>query len=889
MPVFLRVTIALWASLAVALCLVVALNLLKFDDTLRQIAEARTKIILSGPGHAAARAYDFGLSLSAFPGLEDVVARAQRSDPALEDILLLDRDGIILRASEESLLGIRVPPSWRPAQSEEESWSLRTDGKLLVGRRLHSSFGVEIGGLLAVLSQEARHPALQAALVRWPAKAVAILIIACLLALPGTWHLSRRLHLFVQRLSEERVATQTGPTRPLDLPNASAAPGRPGVAEASAEAVLSRLRWSITLFALALMLLATASLTIITYHGFDQQLDQSLEIKGRVLGKTLAAELEQAAGHGIPLALIPDLRAFLEEARSEHPEVLYLGLFLQDDLIASSGSANSEALRLIQETTKRHISGSAPAESFGIGTAELNIVLQPVMVGSESLAVLAVGLDEHFAWRQLEDSFYDILTVLLVALIVAFEIVALLLMRPLMGPLQQLVWASREGIAAPDKRRFALYRTGQRRTSFGRQGDRKRRNLYPASALDARLPLFLCVFAEEMQKPFLPLYARSLTPRDGWISPEVLMGLPISVFMLMVALATLGAGGLVDRLGPRRVFLVGVIPLGVGYLLTALAPDIWSLLAGRAITAVGYGAFTMAAQGYVAQVGPSQQRTQSISVFISTLMAASICGTATGGILAAELGYRTVFLISIMLALLGALAAWGLMAVPREGPRLGSRRPFDLRAMKQIFGNPGFLSVLFFAAIPGKVVLTGLLLFVLPLYASQQGASAAEIGRIILLYPLLIVLLGPWFSRLADRADMTLFCTFAGSLLSGLAMLLLSFWDGLTAVTLVAVLLGIAHALAISPQVVLATRACERESEEFGQTRVLGLLRTGERIGSVAGPLIMGTLIAWQGVSAALQVTGLMVALAACGLLLTRRGRGRCAPEKRPRTPSRSR
>ena len=60
--------------------------------------------------------------------------------------------------------------------------------------------------------------------------------------------------------------------------------------------MISRLRWTVTLVALALMLLATASLTTITYQGMDRQLDKSLDIKGRLLADILTAKNARLEG-----------------------------------------------------------------------------------------------------------------------------------------------------------------------------------------------------------------------------------------------------------------------------------------------------------------------------------------------------------------------------------------------------------------------------------------------------------------------------------------------------------------------------------------------------------------------------------------------------------------
>ena len=282
-------------------------------------------------------------------------------------------------------------------------------------------------------------------------------------------------------------------------------------------------------------------------------------------------QFERAAAAWHSAISPPDLERFLDLARKDHPEILYLGL-AAEGMLASSGTAPPPALPLCK---RRAASSLARVVVRRLSPSEeLQFILQGVSDGSAPVAVLILGADELFAWRKVEDSLFDTLTVLLVSLIVAFEFVVLLLMRPLAGPLLTLakLRAAGEGRGPPVCLRYrardeigqAVARFNASAARLARKRGQKLRELTPATALDIRLPLFLFIFADELQKPFLPLYANSLAPAQSWISTEVLISLPIAVFMLVIALATLWAGHLVDRLGPRRVLLAGALPAAVG-------------------------------------------------------------------------------------------------------------------------------------------------------------------------------------------------------------------------------------------------------------------------------------------------------------------------------------
>ena len=177
------------------------------------------------------------------------------------------------------------------------------------------------------------------------------------------------------------------------------------------------------------------------------------------------------------------------------------------------------------------------------------------------------------------------------------------------------------------------------------------------SMLSVRLPLFLIIFAESLSLSFFPLYVNSLfTPLAG-ISREVVIGLPISIFMLFWALSLPVAGAWSDRKGRHIPFLVGACITTLGLILTAYAQSILDLLVWRSLTAVGYGIVYITCQGYITDTTTPQNRTQGMAMFLSGFFAGSLSGSAIGGILADRIGFRSTFLVSAVLALAAALFA----------------------------------------------------------------------------------------------------------------------------------------------------------------------------------------------------------------------------------------
>ena len=168
-----------------------------------------------------------------------------------------------------------------------------------------------------------------------------------------------------------------------------------------------------------------------------------------------------------------------------------------------------------------------------------------------------------------------------------------------------------------------------------------------ASIMDARIPLFVFCFAEELQKSFLPLFVAEFYSEGDLFSRDIMMGLPISAFMFVIAAFTPFAGKLVDKFGNKPLFLAGLVPAIGGYLMCYLAQNSNDILIGRSMTAIGYAVITISCQSYIANVVVAENRARGMAVFVGVLMSATMCGTAIGAILADWLGFKAVFLFAI--------------------------------------------------------------------------------------------------------------------------------------------------------------------------------------------------------------------------------------------------
>lgn len=202
MSITLKVALTVVSSLALAMALVVGLNLLRFDGTQRAIDTERAAILLLDLSYGVTAAHDVGVPLGDFAPLAELREHARRKGDDLLDLLLFDHDGRVLQSGEPALEGSRVPDAWLAAQAlaGEDVWSLAPSDRLIVGLGFRTSFGERAGGLVAVLSRRQQQADLTAMLNHLGLTALAIFALAALLAIPASLLLSQRLRRLVGRI-----------------------------------------------------------------------------------------------------------------------------------------------------------------------------------------------------------------------------------------------------------------------------------------------------------------------------------------------------------------------------------------------------------------------------------------------------------------------------------------------------------------------------------------------------------------------------------------------------------------------------------------------------------------------------------------------------------------
>jgi EmrB/QacA subfamily drug resistance transporter len=146
----------------------------------------------------------------------------------------------------------------------------------------------------------------------------------------------------------------------------------------------------------------------------------------------------------------------------------------------------------------------------------------------------------------------------------------------------------------------------------------------------------------------------------------------LNAYAVVFAALLVPAGRLADRYGRRAGFLLGLGLFTAASAACAASDGIWSLVAFRAVQAVGAAVLTPASLGLVLASAPAAQRARAVTIWAATGAVAAALGPVLGGLLV-QASWRWVFLVNVPVGILAI--AGTLRWVPRSRDTSVSRLP----------------------------------------------------------------------------------------------------------------------------------------------------------------------------------------------------------------------
>jgi len=362
---------------------------------------------------------------------------------------------------------------------------------------------------------------------------------------------------------------------------------------------------------------------------------------------------------------------------------------------------------------------------------------------------------------------------------------------------------------------------------------------------------FLAVFLEHLLYSFLPKFMQDVASTSG--VSVAYAAAPFTAFYLCFALILIPAGRYAEKHGPRTLIWSGLILASASVFGLCLPFDIWQITFLRGVAGIGQGMLFIGIQAYILAVATPEKKTQGAAIIVFGFQGGMISGMAIGSLLVNYLQPYGVFLVSGSIGL-GAAAYCSLLI-----PRVVDQSKFQvqhtganfgiLKGLRYVLRNGEFLKTMLCIGVPAKAILTGTITFALPLLLGQHGYRPEDIGQIIMLYAMSVVAASSLISRLVDRTGNTTSILFWGAVISGAGLVLIGAMDsplvgkgplGSAVVIVGVILVGLAHGFINAP--VVTHVAHSPLAKEIGANSVTTTYRFVERIGHIAGPMLVAHL-----------------------------------------------
>ena len=271
------------------------------------------------------------------------------------------------------------------------------------------------------------------------------------------------------------------------------------------------------------------------------------------------------------------------------------------------------------------------------------------------------------------------------------------------------------------------------------------------------LPIFVIVLVDLLGLtiiiPLMPLYAAAFG------ASAFMIGLLGAAYPAMQFIGAPLLGRLSDRYGRKPVLIVSQIGTFIGFIILALAGNLWVLFIARLVDGIS-GANIATAQAAISDSTTEKTRTQGLGLLGAAFGLGFIAGPIIAFVSLAVSGndYRVPALVAAFFSLASVLLTtfWFKETLPVEARGKSDKKsPFTIKAMFDALKQPavGLLLVLMFAQ---QIAFGGFEQFLALFTLNRLGLNASGNSLIFIFVGIIVVavqggLIGRWSRKYGDR------------------------------------------------------------------------------------------------------------------------------------------
>ncbi|MFO7941346.1 MAG: MFS transporter [Bacillota bacterium] len=360
--------------------------------------------------------------------------------------------------------------------------------------------------------------------------------------------------------------------------------------------------------------------------------------------------------------------------------------------------------------------------------------------------------------------------------------------------------------------------------------------------------LFMCLLtAVHFAGATMPRLLIPLQLSDLGTSAEI-TGLVVSTYALFPLFIALPGGVIIDRLGSRFTILVGCALEVVAAYLLVRYPAVVPITAGTITAGVGNVLIIVAGQAYVAALGTPKSRANDFAVFGFATAFGHLIGPLLGGMISNSFGRGVAF---AGLGVAGIAVALISLSLPPAGAAVSRRKLEDVetegmrdlaKVARELLKDPrAQMSIIISGCALGAFSINTSFY---PVFLERIGYSDGAIGALgsvrqlsaLIVRPALGYLVGGFGARRTVQGVLLI-----GAVAIGVTPLA----SALVPLALLAALGGTTTALTQPISMIMMAEGADDEHRGLA----MGLRLTGNRLVQFVGPIFLGVVVGYLGIS----------------------------------------
>lgn len=343
------------------------------------------------------------------------------------------------------------------------------------------------------------------------------------------------------------------------------------------------------------------------------------------------------------------------------------------------------------------------------------------------------------------------------------------------------------------------------------------------------------------------------------------IGLIVGAGALSAAATSVTCGAIIDRLGPKRAYLLGVAATAVTSLAFLAVDDYRWFLLLQLVHGVARNLGWVASQGYITTFASPEQRPRMTGRFSFFGNLGQMVGPIAVGATAGAVGYRAAFLVLVAYA--AVFAVLGLLLADVRAPSHGQQRRgsgLGFRAAIGLVAERGMQAALLLTF--ARLWTSHLHSTFFPIFLVENEVDPGIAGTLVATSGLVAALMAPttgWWTRWVSPFTATTLGLGCGALGLALAPIVTT----VPQAALVPALVGIGSGLSLPLLISIVTAAAPDDRRGLA----LGLRGLVNQGAATAAPVLIGPMMAALGLAAGFVTGGAAAAAVLCAATLLAR------------------